>query len=52
MVEVVLQPRNKSIADLIEQYRLKQITYAELYKAVGAMGYSTVSLYEMVRDVR
>lgn len=51
-IEVTLVPRNQSVADLIELYRLKLLTYEQLYKEVADMGYSTVSLYEAVRHLR
>lgn len=45
---LVLRPRNQSVADLIERYLAKHITYAELLQRVAAMGFKTTSVYEMV----
>lgn len=50
--EVVLVARNQSIAELIEMCARKELPFSgpdSLCSRVHAMGYSTTSLYEMVR---
>lgn len=49
--EVVLVARNQSIADMIEACARKELPFSgpdSLCSRVHAMGYSTLSLYEMV----
>jgi hypothetical protein len=48
--EVVMVARH-GVGELIDQYAEGKLTYTELYVAVGNLGYSTVSLYEMVRHI-
>lgn len=52
MVEVVLQARNQTIADLIEECAAGRLAFSgpdSLCAKVAAMGFKTTSLYEMVR---
>jgi hypothetical protein len=50
-VQFEMRPRNQSIADALEDYAEGRISYATLYLTIQNMGYSTRSLFEMVRDI-
>ena len=50
--EVVLVARNQSVADLVEQCARGELPFSgpdSLHSKFHAMGYSTTSLYEVVR---
>lgn len=51
-VQVVMQPRNASIAEAIEDYAEARISYLQLERKIAGMGYSTRSLYEMVCHIQ
>lgn len=51
MIEVVLTARDASVAELVEQCAMGILPFSgpdSLYSKVYTMGYSCISLYEMV----
>lgn len=52
MVEVILQARNQTIGDLVQQCVEGKLPFPELCQQVARMGYKTTSLYEMVMTGR
>jgi hypothetical protein len=49
MVEVVLQAKTPTIAQLVQDCADGKLPFDSLCDLVAAMGYKTTSLYEMVR---
>lgn len=49
MIKVVLQARTPVIGELVQACADGELPFDELCARVGAMGYRTTSLYEMVR---
>jgi hypothetical protein len=50
-LEVVLVPRNETIAEWIQQCADGKLNFGELCARVSELGYKTTSLYEMVRSM-
>ena len=51
-IAIGLEPRNRAIADFIEDYAQGVITYGQLRKEIAALGYNTASLFEMTRHIK
>lgn len=50
--EVIMVPRDNTVAQLVKDYADGNLSYSELSKEFAARGWSTVSLYENVRHLR
>ena len=49
--ELVLVPR-RGVAELIDQYANGTLSYRELEKRIAELGYSTFSLFDMVKNIK